>query len=207
MLFNTICISIVVIALPLALFFDHRDNNQIERNKASRETGFDGKLYTALNNLYVFKNKQVYFGYEIMDFKQTVEQNEFMMNPPFENALDEIDHIIHWLDYKNDNLSEEDALIKTVVPSEPLSEDKLKAVSEAIKKGHDHYTFVKERERKEAMKRAYQEANYNDERRSNAQYGTQSMIDYQKELTSHNSEDEMNKQIDTITNIVNESKR
>lgn len=207
MLFNIICMSIIVICFPLAILFGNKEEKQIKRDNASRETGFDGKLYTALNNLYVFKNKQVYFGYEIMDFKQTVEQNEFMMNPPFDNALEEIDHIIHWLDYKNDNLSEEDALIKTVVPSEPLSEDKLKAVSEAIKKGHDHYTFVKERERKEAMKRAYQEANYNDERRSNAQYGTQSMIDYQKELTSHNSEDEMNKQIDTITNIVNESKR
>ena len=156
-----------------------KDTRKKERQRIL-ETGFDGKIFWALNFIYVFKNNQAYYGYEIMDFKDTVETLEFRLTQQENNTLDDLDR---FFDSSDKHLDEEDRILKEeILIKQPLRDDQLKAVSESIISANKDFKFKQEQKRKEDIRRKYQKANYNDDRREKGQYGLNSMSDYQASL-------------------------
>ena len=94
-----------------------------------------------------FKNDMIFYGYEIYDFKDTVESedNDLMIVGPHNDNNEFIDcvNVIEW-PFDKEKLSLEEQTVVDVIQNEPLSEDRLISISKSILAARKDYKLNKE---------------------------------------------------------------
>lgn len=119
---------------------------------------FRNEEFDILNTLYVFSNNEIYFGYELMDFKKTILSNKIEFCDFKEGVFikyeltDENRRRMHHL------TKDEQAAIHNA-PSYPLSKKQNRIMIDAIKTSRKHMTFVKEQEDYFMFSYKYKKAN------------------------------------------------
>ena len=137
------------------------------------------------NTLYLFDNNQIFYGYEIIDFEETIKSGEFKVKNPYiinntdtktsgfflqpihpKNKLNDIEKTIHVKDYayhtkiKKRNKNDDLRIAYDVVPSDPLSHKQLNQIIKIIKNTHQHrLQIIKEQDRYSRVQK-YQKANF-----------------------------------------------
>ena len=130
-----------------------------------------------LNTLYVFSNNEIYFGYELIDFKKTILLNKIEFCNFKEGVFikyeltDENRRRMHHL------TKDEQVAIRNAT-SNPLSENQKKVIEDAIKTSREHMQLIKEQENYNKLDTKYKKANKNKTTVS----GLNTMTDFQKEL-------------------------
>lgn len=121
---------------------------------------FRNEEFNMLNTLYVFSNNEIYFGYELMDFKKTILSNKIEFCDFKEGVFikyeltDENRRRMHHL------TKDEQAAIRNVT-SNPLSEKQKKAIIDAIETSREHIQLIKEQEDYRVLDDKYKKANEN----------------------------------------------
>lgn len=196
-------LDFLLLFLPLFMIIGYKLHITHDEQKANTfvtgmNNDFTGFVYNALNNIYVFENNMIFYGYEIYDFKDTVESedNDLMIVGPRNDNNEFIDcvNVIEW-PFDKEKLSLEEQTIVDVIQNEPLSDNRLNSISKSILAARKDYELNKEIEDRQKFREKYQSANYNDERHTLAQHGVQSTMDYTSDLN-----EKTNQYLNTLDN-------
>lgn len=186
-------IAIIIICVCLILLYKYF---QIRRYKKDiyNKTTYNGKYYEGLNEIIQFDDKSTFYSYELLDFEQTVKNNddELMYFLPYDKA-----HAIRYLTIKDQNnvlkLDDESQFIVNSMSKEPLNESQLINFSDAIIASRKAYKILQKDTQQKVLHEIYKKANYNETTMQKRNMGFESMNNYYKNL----SKDEKN-QVDQI---------
>lgn len=187
----------ILIGLILVLTYKFSKQNEI-----FEKTGYNGKYYPALNNLYHYSNDQVYYGYELLDFDRSVKEHSFIMFEP-EGLTDP--KTITWDRIKSKkDLTVDESLAISSAPSSPLSEKKLIELSDSLNQAQEHYRLMTYKYELQRKKEALQMANSSDERFKNSHLGAESIKNYrdnvEKERLEHRKQ--LDESLENMKNII-----
>ena len=159
-----------------------------------------------LNDIVVFEDDEAYYIHEILDFEETILQEDDDLHMKNVNNQ-EVKKFIEWSDYKGntDKLDDESRIIVDLIPASPLDDETAERIFNMITETRE---YERERQREienEKHYNAYKKANLTDERVQNTRTFETSLSNYGSKLekayktNSHHVNDNIKSIEDTLS--------
>lgn len=159
-----------------------------------------------LNDIVVFEDDEAYYIHEILDFEETILQEDDDLHMKNVNNQ-EVKKFIEWFDYKGNvnKLDDESRIIVDLIPASPLDDETAERIFNMITETRE---YERERQREienEKHYNAYKKANLTDERVQNTRTFETSLSNYGSKLekayktNSHHVNDNIKSIEDTLS--------
>lgn len=159
-----------------------------------------------LNDIVIFEDDEAYYIHEILDFEETILQEDDDLHMKNVNNQ-KVKKFIEWSDYKGDTnkLDDESRIIVDLIPASPLDDETSERIFNMITETRE---YERERQREienEKHYNAYKKANLTDERVQNTRTFETSLSNYGGKLekayktNSHHVNDNIKSIEDTLS--------